>query len=157
MDRKDFIRAIFSFFNVKDESDTLYRAYDLALSTNKNVDWDKLYITSIKEVQSNYLPKPKFFIELFDKCRKISINSCENDGSHIRVIFKSGRYTDFVLKGFGLSLDDIKAKSPKNDNVQEVRMYPKEVEVEGKKVTVALIGDTVYPEQTRYEVVYARN
>ena len=156
MDRKDFIRAIFSFFNVKDENENLYRAYDLALSTKRSIDWDKLYLTAIKEVTSNYLPKPKFFIELFDKCRKININSCEHEGNHIRVFFKSGRFTDYVLKGYGLTLDQIKEKSPKNDNIVEVRMYPKEVEVKGQKVPVSLFGDKVFPEGTRYELVHAK-
>ena len=154
MDRKDFIDAIFAFYNAKEEKRV---AYDLILSKVRDIDFNKLYMLTMEENKTTYLPSPNFFAERLDRCHKININKSKHIGNNIRVIFKSGRFTDFVICGYGLTLDDIKEKSPQNDNIQEVRMYPKEVEVEGKKVTVALIGNTVYPEQTRYEVVYARN
>ena len=68
MERRDFIEAIFAFFNVKDEEKTLYKAYDLALTSGKNVDWGKLYVNTLKEATSRYLPPPKFFIDKF--CEK---------------------------------------------------------------------------------------
>jgi hypothetical protein len=89
-------------------------------------------------------------------CIKREFKEVENDGNHIRIYFESGRYTDFVICGFGLTLPLIKEKSLKNDNVKEVRMYPKQVEVNGDLVNVALIGNTVYPENTPYEVVYVK-
>lgn len=156
MDRKDFIDAIFSFFNVKDEEKTLYKAYDLALSSGKNIDWDKLYIKTLKEVTSRYLPTPKFFIDLFYDCRKITVNSSKDDGKHIRVFYKSGRFTDFVVCDFGLSINQLKQKSPKNDNIVEIRMYPKQVTVDNETVDVTLTSDDVYPKGTPYEVIFAR-
>ena len=157
MDRREFLNMIFSFFNVKDEEQTLYKSYDLALSKINNVDWDKLYIKTLENVSSRYLPAPKFFLDLMPCCIKREFNESKNDGNHIRVIFDSGRYTDFVICGFGLTLPQIKEKSLKNDNVKEVRMYPKEVlDKDNNLVTVSLIGDYVYPSGTPYEVVYAK-
>lgn len=156
MERKDFIHAIFSFFKVKDEEQTLFKAYDLALSSGRNIDWNQLYMKTIKETESRYLPVPKFFIENFDSCRKRTINSTKDDGRTVRIIYKDGRFTDFVVCGFGVSINQLKAKSLKKGNIKEIRMYPKQVEVEDKLVDVELIGERVFPEGTPYEVVFQR-
>lgn len=156
MDRKEFIESVFAFFNVKDEEKNLFRAYDLALSSGKNIDWNKLYMKTLKEATSRYLPPPKFFIEKFFDCRKPNINFDKFDGNPIRIFLKNGRFIDFVACSSGLSLDQIKAKAPKNDNVVEVRMYPKQVKVDDETVEVVLMGESVYPAGTPYEVIFAR-
>lgn len=156
MERKDFIDAIFSFFKVKDDERVLYKAYDLALSSGRNVDWSQLYMKTIKEAESRYLPVPKFFIENFDNCRKRTINSTKDDGRAVRIIFKDGRFTDFIVCGYGLSIDQLKERSRKKGYIKEIRMYPKQVKVEDKLVDVELIGEHVFPEGTPYEVVFQR-
>ena len=156
MERKDFIEAIFSFFNVKDEEKTLFKAYDLALSSGKSIDWNKLYMKTIKEATSRYLPTPKFFIENFDICRKITYQSSQDEGKHVRILYKDGRHTDFIICQFGLTVNQLKNKCPKNCNIQEIRMYPKQVQVSDEIVDVELIGSSVYPEGTPYEVLFAR-
>lgn len=156
MERKDFIEAIFSFFNVKDEEKSLFKAYDLALSSGKNIDWNKLYMRTLKEVNSRYLPAPKFFIEQFDACRKITYQSSKDDGNLVRVLYNDGRFTDFVICQYGLTVNQLKDKCPKNYNIKEIRMYPKQVKIEEEIVDVELIGSKVYPEGTPYEVLFAR-
>lgn len=156
MDRLDFIREVFKFCHIKDEDNSQLRIYDRALSTPKKIDWDKLFDYYIEKAEKRTLPAPKFFLDLMPACIKREIHEVENDGNHIRVIFDSGRYTDFVICGFGMTLAQIKEKSLKNDNVKEVRMYPKEVQDGNNIITVALIGDYVYPNGTPYEVIYAK-
>lgn len=61
MTRLEFLQEIFKFFGKKDED--LLRAYDMALTTKDNIDWERLYKKVITEVESRYLPAPKWFIE----------------------------------------------------------------------------------------------
>lgn len=60
MTRLEFLQEIFKFFGKKDED--LLRTYDIALTTKDNIDWDKLYKKVITEVESRYLPAPKWFL-----------------------------------------------------------------------------------------------
>lgn len=156
MERKEFLNMIFSFFNVKDEGQTLFKSYDLALSKYSNIDWDKLYIKTLENAASRYLPAPKFFLEIMPTCLKKNKSNILHEGNHIRIIFDTGRYTDFVVSGFGLTLEDIKKSSLKNDSVKEVRMYPNEMMLDGISIKVSLIGDCVYPEGTPYKIIYVK-
>lgn len=61
MTRLEFLQEIFKFFGKKDED--LLKTYDIALSTKNKIDWQRLYERIIKEVESRYLPAPKWFIE----------------------------------------------------------------------------------------------
>lgn len=157
MNRKEFLEMLFAFFNVKDEEKVIYKSYDLLLSKFLNVDWDKLYTRILEQSTSRFLPPVKNILELVPYCIKQTFKQVENDGNLVRIFFKSGRYTDYVVSGFGLNISKIRKLSPLNDNIREVRMYPKNVMIDGKNVQVALIGDAVYPEGVTYDIVYIRN
>lgn len=62
MTRLEFLREIFNFFGKKDED--LLRAYDIALTTKNNIDWQGLYKKVITEAESRYLPAPKWFLSM---------------------------------------------------------------------------------------------
>lgn len=156
MDRLDFLREVFNFCRVKDDDNSLMRLYDSKLTTKLKVNWSKLLSLYLDKAETRSLPTPKYFLDLMPICIIREVHECANDGNLIRIFFQSGRFTDFVLCGFGMTLAEIKEKSQKNDNVKEVRMYPKNIVVEGKNIQVALIGDFVYPENTPYEILYIR-
>lgn len=156
MERKDFIDAIFSFFKVKDEEQSMYKAYDLALSSGSQyVDWNMLYLKVLKEVESRFLPPPNFFIEQFSACKKRSFNSSKDDGKIVRVFFKDGRVNDLVVADSSLTISKLK-KGPRKGEIKEIRIYPKQVEVDNELVNVVVIGGNVYPAESPYEVLYAR-
>ena len=72
--------------------------------------------------------------------------SSEYDGYQIRVYFKSGRFTDFTICGFGLSFSQIKEKCQNSDNVVRAVMYPPDVTLmaSGKIVPEDVKGNIVY-------------
>ena len=151
MERKDFITAIFSFFKVKDEEQNLFRAYDLALSSGRNIDWNKLYMKVLEEVPSRYLPAPKFFIELFPECKKISFSSSQHDGKLVLVFLNNGQVRNYEIS----SNSDIGIGKIKKD-IKEVRRYHKQVKVDDELVNIAYIGGRVFPENAPYDVIYKR-
>lgn len=156
MDRLDFIREVFKFCKEKDEDNTFLRIYDRALSYSKPIDWQKMFDYFIDKAEKRTLPSPKFFKELLPACVKREIHECANDGNFIRIFYQSGKYADYVVSGFGLNLTQIKQKALNGDAVTEVRMYPKEVQIDGQTVQVSLIGENVYPTGTKYELIFAR-
>ena len=151
MERKDFITAIFSFFKVKDEEQNLFRAYDLALSSGRNIDWNKLYMKVLEEVPSRYLPAPKFFIDLFHECKKISFSSSQHDGKLVLVFLNDGQVRNYEIS----SNSDIGIGKIKKD-VKEVRRYHKKVKVDNELVDVAYICGEVFPADAPYDVIYKR-
>ena len=151
MERKDFITAIFSFFKVKDEEQNLYRAYDLALSSGRNIDWNKLYMKVLEEVPSRYLPAPKFFIELFPECKKIPFSSSQHDGKLVLVFLNNGQVRKYEVN----NASDIYITRLKKD-IKEVRRYHKKATVDDELVDVAYIGGKVFPENAPYDVIYKR-
>lgn len=156
MERKDFIDAIFSFFKVKDEEQSMYKAYDLALSSGSQyVDWNMLYLKVLKEVESRFLPPPKFFIEQFSSCKKKTFKSSKDDGKIVRVFFKDGRVNDLVVADTGLTISQLK-RGPRKNEINEIRIYPKQVEVDNEIVNVVVIGGNVYPAEAPYEILYAK-
>lgn len=70
MDRLQFLEKVFLFYgkelNAKNRE--LLKDYDLALTTQKRVDWLKLYNKTVTESETRYLPMPKWFIAKFDTC-----------------------------------------------------------------------------------------
>lgn len=89
MNRSDFVRRIFKFCG-KDDGD-LMREYDLALSVNKPIDWDKLYSICIKEMKNRYLPAPSYFIDLFNRCLNLDAVGGRYDNIRLRVNLKHGK------------------------------------------------------------------
>ena len=95
MNRSEFIDKVFSFF--KGGSDNQKTAYDIALSTREEIDWDRLYAITVREGET-YLPKPKWFIERFYRCTKEAAqNYYENEGKIVEVALKSGHTYEFEL------------------------------------------------------------
>lgn len=151
MERKDFIYAIFSFFKVKDEEQNLFRAYDLALSSGRNIDWNKLYMKVLEEVPTRYLPAPKFFIEFFPECKKISVNTSQHDGKLVLVFMNDGQVRNYEIS----SNSDIGIGKIKKD-VKEIRRYHKQVKIDNAFVDVAYICGKVFPEDAPYDLIYKR-
>jgi hypothetical protein len=89
MNRTDFVRRIFKFCG-KDDGD-LMREYDLALSVNKPIDWDKLYSICIKEMKNRYLPAPSYFLEQLDRCLIADKIGGKYDGIRFRSYRKDGK------------------------------------------------------------------
>lgn len=147
MDRLDFIRALFSFCSVRDEDGTLLRSYDLALSTSKPIDWDKLYRLVLQESEKRQLQAPKWYIGKLPYCIKSTLAESKNEGYKLRVWYQSGSYADFVVCG----ASDITLKALReqyktgNNRIKQAILYPPEV---------TLIGRSIYPEDAIGEVVY---
>lgn len=68
MTRTEFLDKIFSFFCYKSD-ESLKPTYDLALSVEYKVDWDKLFEIVINEAETRSLPVPKWFTAKIPKCR----------------------------------------------------------------------------------------
>lgn len=144
MDRQDFIRQIFTVCGVKNEDTNLIKTYDMALSVPYPVDWEAFFHYCMQDFKTRTLPMPSFFtgkIEMFKKR-----TASEYDGYQIRVYFKSGRFTDFTICGFGLSFSQIKEKCQNSDNVVRAVMYPPDVTLmaSGKIVPEDVKGNIVY-------------
>lgn len=151
MERKDFIHTVFSFFNVKDEDQTKFRAYDLALSSGRDIDWGKLYMKVINEVPTRTLPMPKYFAQFFNECKKISVTTGQHDGKLLLVFFNDGQVRNYEISNSSeVSLDRIKK------NIKEVRRYHKQVKIDNEFVDVVFIAGKVFPEDAPYDVIYKR-
>ena len=156
MERKDFISAIFSFFKVKDEEQSMFKAYDLALSPGSQyVDWSELYLKVLKEASSRFLPPPKYFIDQFSSCIRQTYRTSKDDGKIVRVFFKDGRVNDLVVGHSDLTISRIKKGNRKNE-IEKILMYPKQVQIDNEPVNVVVIGGKVFPADAPYEVLYAR-
>lgn len=155
MNRHEFIKQLFAFF--KDSSTERMKAYDCGLSVNRPINWDKLYTIVIKDCDK--MPSVKYLRAQFDYCRP-NMDSSQNGGKKMRVIYQNGKFTDYVVCDFGLNLQEI-IQGKNMDNIKEVRLYPqktiyKDDDGNNWNVDVALIGSNVFPKNTPYEVLYAR-
>lgn len=69
MERLDFIRKLFILYGKSTEkSIDLIRDYDLALSEEQNIDWDRM-LRLVEKSDLNSLPNPKYLKSLFPKCK----------------------------------------------------------------------------------------
>ena len=131
--RKDFINALFEFFNTKN-TESLFQTYETLLKCDFPVDWNAFYLHIAKNAEYKTLPMPKLFIDLLPKFKKNPIVQSTNVGSTIRVQFKSGIYYDFVsVSGEnGTSISDILQKD--NINIESITEYPAGITLIGKDV-----------------------
>lgn len=95
MDRLEFLESIFNLFGKKDEQ--MIRAYDLALSVNKPVNWDKLYKIVIKDCSK--LPAPSELLAKLEFC--LFRVSSEDYGKIIVFITESNKIFNYVCTGYG--------------------------------------------------------
>lgn len=145
MDRATFLDLIFGFFKVKDEYNSLKQSYDIALTTKKNIDWQAMYIYVLKNVESRYLPPPKWFLSKM-KCFEC-IAQGGLDGYKVRVYYKSGRITEFVvISDVETSLQKIIFNSKNTDNIVKAELYDQ---------NVTFIGNNVYPDNAEFKVIYS--
>ena len=121
--RKDFINALFEFFNTKN-TDSLFQTYETLLKCDFPVDWNAFYLHVAKNAEYKTLPMPKWFVELLPKFKKNPIVQSTNVGSTIRVLYKSGMYYDFVsvLGENGTAISDVLKKDGKN--IASITEYP---------------------------------
>lgn len=121
MTRIEFLERIFDFFGKDIEKNAqLLKDYDLALSTPKRIDWDKLYNKTIKESETKYLPMPKWFIAKFDECIKVDEQTYKINGGTgvLKLAYKdknTGEITkrltyEYDMSNCPYSLAEIKAK-----------------------------------------------
>lgn len=81
-------------------------------------------------------------------------------GWQVRIYFNSGRYSDFIIYGFGPSFNEIKERCKLSDKVKKAVMYPPKVTIKDEEtgqdviMDVALIGDKVFPANTPSKVLY---
>lgn len=144
MKRIEFLQNIFTFYRVHDESGTLLRAYELALTTKYTVDWDKLYEKIIKTAETRTLPVPKYFVDMLPSYKKIE-PSKEGlySGCTVRVNFYGGRWLDFTVvdsdckTSVGSIIRDfekIDETGRKYSEIKTIVRYPKEAVLLGDKV-----------------------
>ena len=131
--RKDFINALFEFFNTKN-TESLFQTYETLLKCDFPVDWNAFYLHIAKNAEYKTLPMPKLFIDLLPKFKKNPIVQSTDVGSTIRVQFKSGIYYDFVsVSGEnGTSISDILQKNGKN--IASIIEYPAGVTIINNQV-----------------------
>lgn len=97
MNRENFLNDVFSFFRTNDEN--LQRTYDLALTTNKHIDWDKFYMRVIQDAESRYLPVPKWFIAKMLECEVIEPGTYKiNGGTGVLKLVVRDKQTGKVIK-----------------------------------------------------------
>lgn len=131
--RKDFINALFEFFNTKN-TDSLFQTYETLLKCDFSVDWNAFYLHIAKNAEYKTLPMPKLFIDLLPKFKKNPIVQSTNVGSTIRVQFKSGIYYDFVsVSGEeGTTISDVLKKD--SNNIESIIEYPPGVTIINNQV-----------------------
>lgn len=111
MNRSDFVREIFKFCGKEDEG--LMRTYDVALSVNQPIDWDKLYRICITEMKNRYLPAPSCFIELFNRCIISEELGGKYDGIKLRVVLKNTTY-DYETFNNNATVYELKQSARRN-------------------------------------------
>lgn len=70
MDRIGFLQKLFNFFGkeINEKNKKVLIDYDIALTTNKKIDWNKLYTICIQEAEKRFLPMPSWIVSKLDKC-----------------------------------------------------------------------------------------
>lgn len=159
--RKDFINALFEFFNTKN-TDSLFQTYETLLKCDFPVDWNAFYLHIAKNAEFKTLPMPKLFVDLLPKFKKNPIVQSTEAGALIRVLFKSGVYYDFVnvVSECGTSISDILKKHQKN--IASITQYPAGVTIINNQVFYPYIdgyqenSDEWDERQQRYELQLER-
>lgn len=136
--RKDFINALFEFFNTKN-TESLFQTYETLLKCDFPVDWNAFYLHIAKNADYKTLPMPKLFIDLLPKFKKNPIVQSTNVGSTIRVLFKNGIYYDFVSVASenGTSISDVLKKDGKS--IASITEYPAGITLMGKDIFYNLV------------------
>lgn len=144
MKRLEFLEKIFTFYRVHDDSGTLIRAYDLALSTKYPVDWDRLYTKILKTAETRTLPVPKYFADMLPAYKKVeATKEGLYSGCTIRVNLYGGRSIDFTVvdteckTSVGSIIRDfekIDETGRKYSEIKTIVRYPKEAVLLGDKV-----------------------
>ena len=144
MNRITFLDLIFSFFKVKDDDNSLKQSYDMALTTRKNIDWQAMYMNVIKTAESRYLPAPKWFLA---KMKYFEIyEQGYLDGKKIRVFYKSGRITEYII------VSDIETKL--SNLISRFKDLDKVVKAELFDSDVTFIGQNIFPNDAQFQVIY---
>ena len=144
MNRRTFLDLIFGFFKVKDDDNSLKQSYDMALTTKKNIDWQAMYMNVIKTAESRYLPAPKWFLAKM-KCFEI-YEQGYLDGKKIRVFYKSGRITEYII------VSDIETKL--SNLISRFKDLDKVVKAELFDSDVTFIGQNIFPNDAQFQVIY---
>ena len=144
MNRGTFLDLIFSFFKVKDDDNSLKQSYDMALITRKSIDWQAMYMNVIKTAESRYLPPPKWFLA---KMKYFEIHEQGSlDGSKIRITYKSGRITEYVVTSdFETKLQNLIFRFKNLDKIIKAELY---------KSDVTFIGKNIFPFDAEAKVIY---
>lgn len=144
MNREQFLDLIFKFFKARDEDKELLKAYDLALSTKKQINWQGLYAHILQTTESRYLPAPKYFLEKMRNFEIVTRGSL--DGHKVRAIFKSGKVIQYVvINDFKVNLARLREDFEKLDPIVRVELYPPEV---------TIIGQVIVPKDFEPKVLY---
>lgn len=138
MDRLEFLESIFSLFGKKDEQ--MIRAYDVALTVNKTIDWDKLYKIIIKDYTK--LPAPSEILTKLEFC--LIRVSPKDYGKIVVFITENNKIFDFVCTGYGndfsKSLECLKEKYGK----VLIKVFPPH--------TVILKNEALIPHNDGFEI-----
>ena len=125
MERLEFIENVFTLFRVNPENNRqLALIYDSAFTTQKRVDWDKLFKAVMNEAETGGLPKPGWFISKFDLYLKPTNYTTQN-GIKIRINLKDGYKYDYETYQNNLSLEEIKRKAMRKfkDTFASMQMF----------------------------------
>ena len=137
MDRLQFLEKIFLFYGKEQnpKNRELLKDYDLALTTSKNIDWDKLYNKTIKETETKYLPMPKWFIAKFDDCIKVDEQDIKFDGGTGILKLRYTFYT-FDMSGCTHTFEEIirKFKEKYKDSFVSFKYYPVEYKIINNRI-----------------------
>lgn len=129
--RKDFINALFEFFNAKN-TESLFQTYETLLKCDFPVDWNAFYLYVAKNAEYKTLPMPKLFIDLLPKFKKqVEVYNNADVGSWIRVVFKKGLVYDFAITSGdkGTSISDILEEN--KGKIASIVRYPAGIKVVG--------------------------
>lgn len=135
MERLDFIRQLFILYGKSTEKNIdLIRDYDLALSGEQNIDWEKM-LRLVEKSELNSLPNPKFLKSLLPKCKIEIEGQYKYDSGKVIVKLKDRFYT-YDIWQLNKTLEDCEKyyKGRFGSNFVSFVYYPPEFTIMGRNI-----------------------
>lgn len=135
MERLDFIRELFMLYGKSaDKNIDLIRNYDVKLSKEQNIDWNKMY-KLVEKDEMNSLPNPKYLLSLLPSCR-IEIPGQYKNDEGTSVLKLKDRFYVYDMWHNTRTIDELHNyyKNKNGDNFVWFKYYPPEFFVMGNNI-----------------------
>lgn len=143
MERLEFIRHLFMLYGKSTEKNIdLIRDYDVVLSEEQNIDWDKM-LRLVEKSDLNSLPSPKYLKNLFPKCKQEFEGQYRYDSGKAVLKLKD-RFYDIDMWHVTSTLEEI-ANNYKNkygSSFVSFKYYPEDFIIMGRKIYKWIVEDS---------------